>query len=108
MFGSNQVFYQLEGNMFLDVCFIIFQDLFFNILCNQVLLVNKWKKLYDNLCVFVKFILKLFKGFEVVFEYIFDKNMYDYNFYIGKIQYIDIQGGNNIWNVVKDYLQKEK
>ena len=25
-----------------------------------------------------------------------------------KTQYTDIQGGNNIWNAAKDYLQKEK
>ena len=56
----------------------------------------------------MKSILKPFKGFEAVFEYTFDKNMYDYNFYTGKTQYTDIQGGNNIWNAAKDYLQKEK
>ena len=91
-----------------DVCSTISQDLPFNTPRNQVLLANKWKKSYDNPRVFVKSILKPFKGFEGVFEYTFDKNMYDYNFYTGKTQYTDIQGGNNIWNAAKDYLQKEK
>ena len=108
MFGSNQVSYQPEGNMPSDVCSTISQDLPFNTPRNQVLLANKWKKSYDNPRVFVKSILKPFKGFEAVFEYTFDKNMYDYNFYTGKTQYTDIQGGNNIWNAAKDYLQKEK
>ena len=108
MFGSNQVSYQPEGNMPADVCSTISQDLPFNTPRNQVLLANKWKKSYDNPRVFVKSILKPFKGFEGVFEYTFDKNMYDYNFYTGKTQYTDIQGGNNIWNAAKDYLQKEK
>lgn len=107
MFGSNQVSYQPEGNMPADVCSTISQDLPFNTPRNQVLLANKWKKSYDNPRVFVKSILKPFKGFEGVFEYTFDKNMYDYNFYTGKTQYTDIQGGNNIWNAAKDYLQKE-
>ena len=76
MFGSNQVSYQPEGNMPSDVCSTISQDLPFNTPRNQVLLANKWKKSYDNPRVFVKSILKPFKGFEAVFEYTFDKNMY--------------------------------
>ena len=64
------------------------------------------EKSYDNPRVFVKSILKPFKGFEAVFEYTFDKNMYDYNFYTGKTQYTDIQGGNNIWNAAKIICRK--
>lgn len=64
MFGSNQVSYQPEGNMPADVCSTISQDLPFNTPRNQVLLANKWKKSYDNPRVFVKSILKPFKGFE--------------------------------------------
>lgn len=108
MFGSGAVSYQPEGNMPSSVCSTISKDLPFNTARNQTLLANKWDKIYDNPRVFIKSILKPFKGFEAAFEYTFDKNIYDYNFYTGKTQYTDIQGGNNIWNVAKDYLQKDK
>ena len=101
MFGSNQVSYQPEGNMPSDVCSTISQDLPFNTPRNQVLLANKWKKSYDNPRVFVKSILKPFKGFEAVFEYTFDKNMYDYNFYTGKTQYTDIQVDGTLKDAAK-------
>lgn len=108
MFGSGLVSYHPEGDMPSSVCSTISKDLPFNTPRNQVLLANEWKKSYDNPRIFIKSIFKPFKGFEGVFEYTFDKNMYDYNFYTGKTQYTDIQGGNNIWNVAKDYLQKDK
>lgn len=108
MFGSSQVSYQPEGYMPASVCSTITEDLPFNTPRNQVLLANKWKKKYDNPRVFIKSILKPFKGFEAAFEYTFDKNIYDYHYYTGKTQYTDIQGGNNIWNASKDYLQKDK
>lgn len=108
IFASSQLSYQPEGNMPASVCSTISEDLPFKTPLNQVLLANNWKKKNDNPRIFIKSILKPFKGFEAAFEYTFDKKMYDYNFYTGKTQYTDIQGGNNIWNAQRDYLQKQK
>lgn len=90
MFGSGLVSYHPEGDMPSSVCSTISKDLPFNTPRNQVLLANEWKKSYDNPRIFIKSIFKPFKGFEGVFEYTFDKNMYNYNFYTGKTQYTDI------------------
>lgn len=108
MFGSGLVSYHPEGNMPAEVCSSITEDLPFNTPRNQILLANQWDKSYDNPRTFIKSIFKPFKGFEGVFEYTFDKKMMNYSYYTGKTQYTDIQGGNNLWNVAKDYLQKEK
>ena len=108
LYNSSQVSYQPEGNMPASVCSTISEDLPFKTPRNQVLLANNWKKKNDNPRIFIKSILKPFKGFEAAFEYTFDKKLYDYNFYTGKTQYTDIQGGNNIWNAQRDYLQKQK
>lgn len=107
MFGSSQVSYQPEGDMPADICSSISKDLPFNTPRNQVLMANKWTRTYDNPRIFIKSILKPFKGFEGVFEYTFDKNVMDYSFYTGKMEYTSIQGGTT-QNVSKDYLQKEK
>ena len=108
MFGSSLVSYHPEGDMPASVCGTISKDLPFNTPSNQVKLANKWERTYDNPRTFIKSIFKPFKGFEGVFEYTFDKKMMNYSYYTGKTQYTDIQGGNNIWNVAKDYLQKQK
>ncbi len=107
MYSTSQVSYQPEGYMPAEVCSSIDNDLPFNTPRNQVLMANKWERSYDNPRIFIKSILKPFKGFEGVFEYTFDKNMMNYSFYTGKMQYTSVQGGATS-NVAKDYLQKEQ
>lgn len=107
MYSSSQVSYQPEGYMPADICSSISKDLPFDTPRNQVMMANKWTRKYDNPRIFIKSILKPFKGFEAVFEYTFDKNVMDYNFYTGKMEYTSIQGGTTS-NVSKDYLQKQK
>lgn len=74
---------------------------------NQIRWSNPAKTLYDNPRIFLKSILKPFKGFQVAFEYTYDKNMYDYHWYTGKVAYTTVQGGKNI-TPTNDYLQKTK
>lgn len=63
----------------------------------------------SNPRIMLKSILKPFKGFEAIFEYTFDKNMYNYDFYSDYIGYVDIQGAAK-YNVQqdRDYLEKEQ
>lgn len=74
---------------------------------NEILAANSNKKVYDNPRLFLKSILKPFKGMEVVFEYTFDKNINDYHYYTGKWEYTTIQGGVNV-TPSEDYLYKYK
>lgn len=55
----------------------------------------------------MKSILKPLKGLEAVFEYTFDKNIYDYHWYSGQYDYTTIQGGSSK-SFVDDYLRKYK
>ena len=55
----------------------------------------------------MKSILKPLKGLEAVFEYTFDKNIYDYHWYTGQYDYTTIQGGSSK-SFVDDYLRKYK
>lgn len=62
---------------------------------NQILWANPSKDLNDNPRIFLKSIVKPFKGFEAAFEYTFDKNVYDYHWYSGKTDYTTIEGGKD-------------
>lgn len=74
---------------------------------NQILWSNASKELNDNPRIFLKSILKPFKGFEAAFEYTFDKNAYDYHWYTGKTAYTTVQGGKDT-TPTNDYLRKKK
>ena len=74
---------------------------------NQILLSNPVKNNNDNPRIFLKSILKPLKGLEAVFEYTFDKNIYDYHWYSGQYDYTTIQGGSSK-SFVDDYLRKYK
>ena len=74
---------------------------------NQILWSNSSKELSDNPRIFLKSILKPFKGFQASFEYTFDKNAYDYHWYTGKTEYTTIQGGKDT-TPTNDYLRKKK
>lgn len=63
--------------------------------------------MYDNPRIFLKSILKPLKGFEIAFEYTFDKNIYDYSWYTGSVVYTTVQGGKDT-TPTNDYLQKKK
>ena len=76
---------------------------------NQILWANSSKTLNDNPRIFLKSIIKPFKGFEAVFEYTFDKHIYDYHWYTGSTTYATIESGNNITPAKgEDYLRKKK
>jgi len=68
---------------------------------------NTSKTLIDRPRIFLKSILKPFKGFEGVFEYTFDRQDYDYHFYSGIYEYTTIQGGDQKIPTT-DYLTKSK
>lgn len=74
---------------------------------NQIRWSNPEKTLYDNPRIFLKSILKPLKGFEIAFEYTFDKNIYDYSWYTGSVVYTTVQGGKDT-TPTNDYLQKRK
>ena len=74
---------------------------------NQVRWSNPAKTLNDNPRIFLKSILKPFEGFQVAFEYTFDKNLYDYHWYSGSVAYTTVQGGKDV-TPTNDYLQKIK
>ncbi len=74
---------------------------------SQLLNCNTSSTLVDNPRIFLKSIIKPFKGFEGVFEYTFDRNENDYNYYTGKYTYANIQAGV-VTVPATDYLYKNK
>lgn len=74
---------------------------------NQIETANPYTNLNDNPRVFLKSILKPLKGLEVAFEYTYDKNVYDYHWYTGKVDLTSIQGGADT-TPSDDYLRKYK
>lgn len=74
---------------------------------NQIRWSNPAKTLNENPRIFLKSILKPMKGLEVAFEYTFDKNIYDYHWYTGKVDYTTVQDGKDT-TPTNDYLQKKK
>lgn len=76
---------------------------------NEILLSNQAKRIYDNPRIFLKSILKPIKGLDIIFEYTFDKNVYDYSWYTGALKYTNLQGGVDFNPAIgQDYLEKEK
>ncbi len=96
-----------EGNMPEGISEAASDGLPFFTPANQIRWSNPSKTLYDNPRIFLKSILKPMKGFEVAFEYTFDKNVYDYSWYTGSVEYTTVQGGKNV-TPTNDYLQKTK
>jgi TonB-linked SusC/RagA family outer membrane protein len=74
---------------------------------NQIRWSNTATTLGDNPRLFLKSIVKPFEGFQVAFEYTFDKNIYDYHWYTGSVDYTTVQGGKDT-TPTNDYLQKTK
>ncbi|GHT70875.1 SusC/RagA family TonB-linked outer membrane protein [Bacteroidia bacterium] len=96
-----------EGNFPSSMNTLANEDLPFFTSRNQVLLSNKSNMGNDNPRIFLKSILKPLSGWEMIFEYTFDKNVYDYSWYTGKYQYTTIQGGSSN-SIDDDYLRKTK
>lgn len=74
---------------------------------NQIRWSNPSNTLTDNPRIFLKSIVKPLKGLQVAFEYTFDKNIYDYQWYTGKVDYTTVQGGKDT-TPTEDYLRKMK
>lgn len=74
---------------------------------NQILWSNPSTTKTDNPRIFLKSIVKPLKGWEIAFEYTFDKNIYDYHYYTGSTEYTTVQGGSST-TPTEDYLQKTK
>lgn len=108
LYTTSLISYSPEGEMPASVCNTISKDLPFDTPLNYINLSNPWTRQYDNPRIFLKSILTPVKGFEVAFEYTFDKKMYNYSYYTGKTQYTDVQGAGSKWNVANDALTKEK
>lgn len=107
VYNIRLVSYYPEGNLPASVNNLDARDLPLFTPKNQILLSNPVKNNTDNPRIFLKSILKPFKGFEAVFEYTFDKNMYDYSWYTGQYDYTTVQGGSSK-SFVDDYLRKQK
>jgi TonB-linked SusC/RagA family outer membrane protein len=76
---------------------------------NQILWSNPSKNINDNPRIFLKSTLKPFKSFEAVFEYTFDKNVYNDNWYTGSTKYTTVQDGVDTTPTAgNDYLRKQK
>jgi len=101
------VSYYPEGDLPASVNTLANEDLPLFTPRNQILLSNPVNNNNDNPRIFLKSILKPLKGLEAVFEYTFDKNIYDYHWYIGLYDYTTIQGGSSK-SFVDDYLRKYK
>lgn len=98
-----------EGDFPVSIAPELPKDLPFYTPRNQVKYAQATTYNNSNPRIMLKSILKPFKGFEAVFEYTFDKNMYNYDFYSDYIGYVDIQGAAK-YNVQqdRDYLEKEQ
>lgn len=98
-----------EGDFPVSIAPELPKDLPFYTPRNQVKYAKSTTYNNSNPRIMLKSILKPFKGFEAVFEYTFDKNMYNYDFYSDYIGYVDIQGAAK-YNVPqdRDYLEKEQ
>lgn len=98
-----------EGDFPVSIAPELPKDLPFYTPRNQVQYAKATTYNNSNPRIMLKSILKPFKGFEAVFEYTFDKNMYNYDFYSDYIGYVDIQGAAK-YNVQqdRDYLEKEQ
>lgn len=107
VYNIRLVSYYPEGNLPSSVNNLDQRDLPLFTPKNQILLSNPVKNNTDNPRIFLKSIIKPFKGFEAAFEYTFDKNIYDYSWYTGQYDYTTVQGGSSK-SFVDDYLRKQK
>lgn len=106
-YSTDQISYYPEGNMPTGFGIGGDDNLPFITPRNLLLLSNTSKTTYDNPRIFLKSILKPLKGLELVFEYTFDKNIYDYSWYTGTINTTTVQGGSDVYPDT-DYLTKTK
>ena len=107
VYSTRLVSYYPEGYLPASVNTLASEDLPLFTPRNQILLANPVNTNTDNPRIFLKSILKPLKGLEAVFEYTFDKNIYDYHWYTGQYQYTTIQGGSSK-SFTDDYLRKQK
>lgn len=106
-YNTRLVSYYPEGELPASVNTLADEDLPLFTPRNQILYSNPVNNKNDNPRIFLKSILKPLKGLEAVFEYTFDKNIYDYHWYTGQYDYTTIQGGSSK-SFVDDYLRKYK
>lgn len=107
VYNTRLVSYYPEGELPASVNTLADEDLPLFTPRNQILYSNLVNNKNDNPRIFLKSILKPLKGLEAVFEYTFDKNIYDYHWYTGQYDYTTIQGGSSK-SFVDDYLRKYK
>ena len=107
VYNTRLVSYSPEGELPASVNTLADEDLPLFTPRNQILYSNPVNNKNDNPRIFLKSILKPLKGLEAVFEYTFDKNIYDYHWYTGQYDYTTIQGGSSK-SFVDDYLRKYK
>ena len=107
VYNTRLVSYYPEGELPASVNTLADEDLPLFTPRNQILYSNPVNNNNDNPRIFLKSILKPLKGLEAVFEYTFDKNIYDYHWYTGQYDYTTIQGGSSK-SFVDDYLRKYK
>ena len=107
VYNTRLVSYYPEGELPASVNTLADEDLPLFTPRNQILYSNPVNDKNDNPRIFLKSILKPLKGLEAVFEYTFDKNIYDYHWYTGQYDYTTIQGGSSK-SFVDDYLRKYK
>ena len=107
VYNARLVSYYPEGELPASVNTLADEDLPLFTPRNQILYSNPVNNKNDNPRIFLKSILKPLKGLEAVFEYTFDKNIYDYHWYTGQYDYTTIQGGSSK-SFVDDYLRKYK
>ena len=104
VYNTRLVSYYPEGELPASVNTLADEDLPLFTPRNQILYSNPVNNKNDNPRIFLKSILK---PLEAVFEYTFDKNIYDYHWYTGQYDYTTIQGGSSK-SFVDDYLRKYK
>ena len=107
VYNTRLVSYYPEGELPASVNTLADEDLPLFTPRNQILYSNPVNNKNDNPRIFLTSILKPLKGLEAVFEYTFDKNIYDYHWYTGQYDYTTIQGGSSK-SFVDDYLRKYK
>lgn len=91
VYNTRLISYYPEGDLPASVNTLANEDLPLFTPRNQILLSNPVNNNNDNPRIFLKSILKPLKGLEAVFEYTFDKNIYDYHWYTGQYDYTTIQ-----------------
>ena len=108
IYGTRLASFYPEGTMPEEISSLAAGQMFFTPK-NQVLMANPAININDNPRVFLKSIIKPFKGFQAAFEYTFDKNVYDHSYYTGSNKYTTVQDGVDTSPALgNDYLRKYK